>query len=345
METLIKTFNRAEESNMKTFGLTILYGAVLMAYALSGAAAMGVDLEKPTANLTEHYNTPSGWVGGLSPAVLASAGWTNEALMAKFQGLPLGVDLPQKAYLIGLTNSSDGRCSGDFSKIESVSCDVQVQNSPKLVLYFKSTRGVEWRCPFRGVPNNMISGEWVRVNMPLTQNTNWYSLQTVIENSPDFAQDKAGICEFGFEVYRNAGTDYMLEKLAKVDNVKLIGPWGQPLINNAIPLAWLMENNLSEADAAEYLNVAAMLFGTQPSGSNSAFLIEIGRNALGKTVVKWHDNKYVMFDLLKSSNLNEGFAAVEGETGVMGTGSGREVQVDDSTSGAHFFKVNVRPAQ
>jgi hypothetical protein len=136
-----------------------------------------------------------------------------------------------------------------------------------------------------------------------------------------------------------------------IDNVKLIGPWGNSMVNGVVPMAWLLENNLNESDVVGdvdgdgFSNVAEYLAGTDPHNSNSVFTVEIGRNELGKTVVKWKDNRYVLFDLYESTNLSAGFTAVEGQTGIQGTGSTREVQVEDEASGAHFYKVQIRPAQ
>jgi hypothetical protein len=167
----------------------------------------------------------------------------------------------------------------------------------------------------------------------------------------DFTADKASVCEFGFEVRRNIGSTYMDDNQVVIDNVKLIGPWGNSMVNGVVPMAWLLENNLNESDVVGdvdgdgFSNVAEYLAGTDPHNSNSVFTVEIGRNELGKTVVKWKDNRYVLFDLYESTNLSAGFTAVEGQTGIQGTGSTREVQVEDEASGAHFYKVQIRPAQ
>ena len=326
---------------------------LVCACTLSCLTTFALELEKPTANLTEKYNTDAGWLSSMSPSSnSAAAGWTNNVLAAQFKGLaPLSMPSVQKAFLVGVTNSSDGRFSGDFSKIEEVAFDVQVQNSPSLIFYFKSTTGVAWNRVISGLPANTASGEWVHVSVPMTQSAQWYSYVATVGPVADFVADKASICEFGFEVRRNIGSTYTIDNQVAVDNVMLIGPWGKPLVNGAVPMAWLLENNLNEADAVGdadgdgFSNVAEYLAGTNPNNSNSLFAVEIGRNEQGKTVVKWKDNRYVLFDLFESTNLSAGFTPVEGQTGIQGTGATREVQVDDAAPGAHFYKVQIRPAQ
>jgi len=331
---------------MKTLGYKLLGGCVLLAYALTGASVVAIELEKPTANLTEHYDVDVGWGKNFSPdASAAFAGWTNSSMAATFAGLPqVGQPKPQTAYLLALTNSSDGRFNGDFSRMVAVSFDVKVQNSASISLNFKSRRGVEWSCRVEGLPANTPTGELVHVTIPLVQGANWSAFPWEI-NLPDFALDKASICQFGFAIKRNSGSETCTTmNQVVVDNVKLVGPWGA-LVDNAVPLAWLMEHNLNESDAAGYLTVAPMLFGTTPNCSNSPFLVTIGRDDQGKMAVKWNDYKYVVFDLMESSDLNAGFTSVAGATGLVGLGTGREVQVNDDVTGARFFKVNVHPAQ
>lgn len=324
----------------------LLSGGVLAACAFLGASAFAVVLEKPTANLTEHYNTNVGWGTSFSPdATAAFAGWTNESIAVNFDGTAeLSLPKPQTGYLLAATDSSDGRFIGNYVKMTEVKFDVKVSNSAKLALYFKSTRGVEWRYKVN-LPDNSPVGESMSITVPLSWSTNWSSFQGT-SNSPDFAQDKANIYQFGFEVKRNSGgVTCTAMNMVNVDNVKLVGPWDQSLVNNMVPLAWLLENNLTEADADGYSNVASMLFGTQSSSSNAEFVVQIGRDDQGKPVVKWNDNKYVVFDLLETSDLNASFNPVVGAAGLVGTGSGREVKVDDAAPGAHFFKVSVRPAR
>lgn len=330
----------------------------LMVIVLSASLAMALDLEKPAANLTEKWNSDAGWGVGFSPnANSASAGWTNYSLAAKFQGVT-GMPHAQNALLMGLATSSDGRYSGDFSKIDEVSFDVSIQNSPKLIFYFKSATGVSWKRTITGLPTSTVPGQSVNVVVKLTQDPSWYSYITDEVQVPDYIADKASVVEVGFEVQRNIGTTYTAYNDVNVDNFKLIGKWGQPYVNNfgeldpnGVPLAWLIENNLStgtnalDTDGDGFTNVAEFLAGTDPNDSSSYFRIEIARNDQGKSVVRWKDNRFVLFDLLESTDLNAPFTAVSGAVAIRGVGSAskQEVLVDDSGEGARFYKVQVRP--
>jgi len=345
---------------MKAKKLKTICGCVLMMVTLCGTSAVAAVLEKPTANLSETFDVNPGWMSeitGLNKTKV-SAGWTNSAMGANFKGWSIGSQVPsQSAWLVGATNSSDGRFSGDFSKIESVSFDVQVQNSAPLNFFFKSTTGVQWNRRISDLPANTASGEWVRVTIPLsvdplTGDRIWYATWVIPGLTPDFSTDIASVERFGFEVQRNDSATYASDSMVLVDNVRLIGPWDNQAnwVGGIIPLAWLLDNKLTEADVYgdsdgdRFSNVAEFLTGTDPRDSNSFFRIEIGRNEQGKTVVKWNDNKYVQFDLFESFDLSAGFTPAV--TGIMGMGTAkREMQVDDAVSGPHFFKVEVRPAQ
>jgi hypothetical protein len=330
----------------------------LLMGVLSANLAIALDLEKPTANLTEKWNSDAGWVANFSPnADSASAGWTNYLLAAKFQGL-VGMPHAQNALLMGLPTSSDGRYSGNFGKIDEVSFDVSIQNSPKLIFYFKSATGVSWKRRISGLPESTTLGQSTNVVVKLTQDPGWYSYITAEDQVPDYVADKASVVEVGFEVQRNIGTAYTAYNDVNVDNFKLIGKWGQPYVNrfgeldpNGVPMAWLLENNMStgtnavDSDGDGFSIIAEFLAGTDPNDSNSFFRIEIGKNAQGKALVKWKDNKFVLFDLLESTDLNLPFTGVTGAVAIQGTGSAskHEVLVDDSGVGAHFYKVQVRP--
>lgn len=341
---------------MKMEKFKTVCACVLTTMVFCSTSVVAVVLEKPTANLTEPFDVNPGWVGEVSGINLskASAGWTNSAMGAKFRGWSVGADVPsQSGWLIGETNSSDGRFSGDFSKIESVEFDVKVQNSAPLSFFFKSTTGVQWSRLVTSLPANTPTGESVRVSIPLSVDENWLPMVLLPGLTPDFSVDIANVERFGFKVQRNNSATYMLDSMASVDNVTLVGPWDNKAnwVDGRVPLAWLLDNKLTEADVVGdwdqdgFSNAAEFLAGTDPRDTNSFFRIEIGRNDLGKTVLKWKDNKYVTFDVLESTDLRDGFNQVVA-TGVMGTGTTkREMQVDDTVPGSHFYKVEIRPAQ
>lgn len=333
-----------------------LAGCMLVAMVLSCTSSFGAVLEKPTANLTEPYDSAAGWQSGVYGITTnkASAGWTDSAMVAKFIGWPVGSLVPsQNAQLVAVTNSSDGRFSGDFSKIDAVSFDVQIQNSAPLIFFFKSTTGVCWKRRITELPSNTATGEVVRVIVPLAWSQEWWSF-VAEQGSPDFAVDKASVSQFGFEVERNDSATYSSDSMLLVDNVRLIGPWDNQSnwVSESVPLAWLLDNNLGEADVYgnadgdAFSNAAEFLAGTDPNDSNSFFRVEIGYNDQGRTVLKWKDNKYVQFDVLETSDLRAGFAPRPGAVGIKGVGTEkREMPVDEAGVGARFFKIEIRPAE
>jgi hypothetical protein len=164
----------------------------------------------------------------------------------------------------------------------------------------------------------------------------------------DFSADIKNVVEIGFSTLRTGDGNYA--QLFEADNVKLIGPWGNVTVDG-VPLAWAFEYGLTnnfdsagrdDADHDGFNNMAEFLAGTNPNDSNSFFRVEIGRNEQGRLVVKWNDNKDMMFTLFESTNLVT-FEPVVGAVSIKGIGQQRTVDVSGAdVTGVRFYKVQIR---
>lgn len=328
------------------FNAITVWGAALL--AIAGMPAMGVELDKPTANLSERFSTDAGWTAYAVSG--ATAGWTsNECVLAQYPLLAPSSYLTQTAKLKAGTIASGGIFSGDFSRMEAVSVDVKQQG---LVIapafYFISGSGVKWSLALDTVPG-LASGVWSQVVRPLAFDADHSKCWSAPSGrtQAEFAADITNVVEIGFSTTR-VGNDYLAQTV-EFDNVKLIGPWGTNLVDG-VAYAWALEygltNNLEtvgsdDVDKDGFTNMAEFLAGTDPNNSNDFFRVDIGRDALGKVVVKWKDNKYMKFSLLQSTDLVN-FADVPGEKDIPGLGVQRAVEVNDApVTGARFYKVKI----
>jgi hypothetical protein len=316
---------------------------------VSTGTLIGVELEKPTANLTEKFGTASGWTASADAGVVA--GWTtNENLSVQYPGRsPSAYDV-EKAELKGGAGASSGIFSGDLSKMETISFYVNIQDlAARPAVYFISQSGTKWLI-YYDVPSGSSAG-WVNVTVPLVFDANMLKCRSIPEGKTqaDFSSDLTSVTEVGFRTSRDGNHNYA--QAIAVDDVKLIGPWSTNLVDG-VPLAWALEYGITngldpvgisdpDADHDGFTNIAEFLAGTDPSNSSSFFRIDIARDQLGKVVVKWNDNKYMKFTLLESDNLVT-FTEVEGARNIMGVGTQRVVQVENAdVVGARFYKVKI----
>jgi len=321
--------------NTVKIGLVVLMVSLVEGLAFAQLSA----LEKPAANLTEKWGTnSSGWITS-SDSGGAICGWTNGSMVINCLQQTLGSGFQGTFKLIARSSASGGIFLGDYSKIEAVSFEANLNGvllSPRF--YFQSTSGNVWSFP---VMNLCENGRKSAVTIPLVNSSNWQGYK-----GADFNSDKSNITEVGFEFIR--GQDALSPQDFSVDNFKLVGPWGGPW-SNGVPLAWVMEYGLTNGfatvgladnDGDGYSNTAEFLAGTSPIDSNSFFKIEIARNSAGKMVVKWNGNRDVNYELREANSPNALFST---KTNISPTTvKVQEIVVDQNDSDKKFFKVSIQ---
>jgi hypothetical protein len=303
-------------------------------------------LDSPVANLAERWSTnAAGWISA-DPL----CGWANQALLFKCN---VRGDTDPSFYiskLSGGSNASSGRYVGNFVNIESVSFDaIPSAFSLKPDFYFKSRSNVTWRTKFTSALEGTPDGVLVNVTIPFTYSTNWVSGWSS-DKAAHFQVDSSEIVEMGFEFVRFQN-DATAQQLA-IDNLKLIGPWSGPF-TNGVPIAWVLENGLpttnlsaigsADSDGDNYSNIAEYLAGTCPTNSADFFTIAIERNADGKMVLKWKNNKYsnVSYDVMKASDLMATSAFVSVSSNIVSSSEQVETHVIQEESGSQFYKVRI----
>lgn len=322
--------------------------ALLACLGAEGLWAQYSALEKPAANLTERWTTnSSGWTNVTGANALC--GWTNGSVAIKSYGSGSG-SLSDTLRLVAQTNASEGIFCGDYSKMEAVSFDVVPLNVPsnlmsRISFYFKSGVGArrkEWTVPFL---NSYTNGQKLSVTIPFDYAT-WSSAGTEAR----FNSDRTNIDEIGFLLSRavnETNTQFA------VDNLKLIGPWGGPFTASSVPLAWVIENGMTnefsvagmnqDNDGDGFSNVAEFLAGTDPGNSNSFFKIEIGRNEVGQMVVRWPGNNVANYILLEANSLGAKSEFVTNSVVSPVVIKTQEVAVEQPEQTSKFFKVMITP--
>ncbi|MEI8138508.1 MAG: thrombospondin type 3 repeat-containing protein [bacterium] len=321
----------------------IIKSVLMVMLALLGGSlslAQVADLEKPTANLTEKWDTnSSGWV-----ASDAKSGWTNGAIAINCPLLGEGDYLPTTYMLKAVNGASGNIFQGDYSKIESVSFEVQpneIHAKPRFYFVSANSGKRTWKFPFL---DTYINGQKSNISIPFVYSANW-STQIGSTSLENFNIDKTNVSEIGFIFTRQA--DYRMVQQFAVDNLKLVGPWSGPF-SNGVSLAWVMESGLTndfgsagiaDNDGDGFSNAAEFLAGTDPVNSNSFFKIEIARNEAGKMVVKWNGNRDVNYEVREANSLGSDGIFVTKTNIATSAVKAEEVEVDNSDSNSKFFKV------
>jgi len=321
-------------------------------------------LDTPTANVTEKWNaSASNWgtKNGYSPESAPGNCWSSNKLSVSLSAAQRTE--PLIIQIAGGTNASGGQFVGDYNlkKIESVEFDVMTSGltlNPKFV--FEYTKPGYTACPWIYQANVIpcdTGSEWVHVSIPMAFSTTWvngdYSWApspTPVEAKSIFNEDKGNVV--GLRIQVDTEKNILTSQSFSMTNLKLVGPWGGPF-TNGISVAWLQENGLDLANALNNKDNfgrpldLAFFACTNPNDSNDVFRIEIGRNADGKTVLKWKENnRYVKYDLLVGTDLTDtnSFQGVPGhfQKAEMGSGTQEEVNVDAvQVTGPRFYKVNI----
>lgn len=319
----------------------------LISFATAGlltvaCASEALVLETPTANLTEKWTNSSGW-GATSRNQNVSFGWSNGVMLAAFADLgEIAIPDPSVIKIYGATNSSGGRFCGSYTNIESVVCDINAVGLTQAPYFYFKTANRQWRWYL-----NVIGTSFSQIGytIPLTYSPDWSSIDGCT-NPVAFQMDKSSVKEIGFIASRSQNNS----QLFTVDNLKLIGPWGQPLIDGFLPLAWVIENGLTndlasvatdDNDHDGFSNQKEFLAGTDPLDSNSVFRVELGRNANGKMTAKWRGNRYMNYDLLQATTLVNGGDFNVITNVVPSAVKTEEIPVEDNGGGARFYKVRI----
>ncbi len=325
---------------------------VLMTVFLSLIGVVGFGqvaaLEKPAANLTEKWDVNmAGWTTNDS-----QCGWTNGALAIRCKADAGGFSQFPSPSLLGLAGASGDIFFGNYSNIEAVSFDVDVQaydftNRPAFYFVVGGT-GKKWRYHFL---NSYVNGQKFSINIPFSYSPNWVSGFVKSNDAEMFNADRTNVSEVGFEFVR--GPNDLQAQQLHVDNLKLIGPWGGPFSND-VPLAWVMESGLTndfglaglvDSDNDSFSNAQEFLAGTDPTNASSFFKIEIVRNDAGQMVVKWKGNRNAEYELREANSLGSDGGFVT-KTNISSTSvKSEEIVVDKVGSNSKFFKVLIRPSK
>lgn len=331
--------------------LNILIAACLSC-ATSGFSQLPT-LDKPSANLTERWQTnASGWITRDNADVTRN-GWISNAFAIRYNAVQNQLAFTDS--MIGGTNASSGRFVGNYTNanIEAVTFDVNSYGIPPFdnygnknnpAFFFRDGAGVRWYYGTDTIPCNTASN-WVNVSIPLAYSSNWFG-EGALTSSTSFYASKTTVSEIGVMVqqFRN-----MSANQCAIRNVKLVGPWGGPF-TNGVSVAWLAENSLAISNALSNVDnfgrplLVEFLACTDPNNSNDVFRVEISRNSMGKTVLKWKENnKYARYDLLEGTDLNVPLTFTNMISHMHGSGTQSVAEVDgEMVSGPRFYKIQVR---
>ena len=334
-----------------------IIGAIYIASTVALWSALPA-LDSPAVNVTERWTTNSqGWVIKDVQTDGTRSGWTSNAFVVS-HGVASNM-FATAEMILAATNASSGWFSGNYTncRIESVSFEVNSFgippfdkwgsfNNPRLLFYDISR--VRWVYYDNVIPCDTFSN-WVSVTIPFDYSSKWIG-NGVETGSEAFASSKAAVSDVGILIMQPQN---MVSNKCAIRNFKLNGPWNGPF-TNGVSVAWLAEHGLDIANALNNtdkygrpLNVE-FLACTDPNDTNDVFRIEIGRDAEGKTILKWKENnRYAKYDLLVGTDLNDtnSFQGVPGyfQKTEMGSGTQEVVNVDAvQVTGPRFYKIQIR---
>lgn len=321
--------------------------ALVGVLVLSGTTLAATD--SPIANLTERWNTnAAGWTR--SGSVGDGSGlWSNGVLQVSYsQRGTLDIPTPDSTYLFATNTASGGRFVGDYvqRRITGISFDIKRNAFDGTAGLYLIANQHYWQ---RRIPTPVGDAIWTNVVVPLTYDTNW----VVACGSPQppadlFKVDLASVTKIGVILSKNSTQG----QSAILDNFKLIGPWGQIIASGpsaGLSASWLTENGLGagangaadDPDHDGVNNLAEFTAGTGPNDAASSFAVSIGRNAAGHTVLKWKPQAFRTYTVLQAPALAAGAGFTTKVAGLQSLGTNNEVEVDESGSGPHFYKVAV----
>ena len=171
------------------------------------------------------------------------------------------------------------------------------------------------------------SSQWVHVEVPFGPLAGWQGSGGTFE---DAAQS---VMEMWVSVDRSG----VPEQELRIDNFKVVGPWGGPM-TNGVPQSWMQEYGLGDdqdPDHDGFKNYGEYLAGTDPNDKGSFFTVAISKGGDGTPVLKWERGNAKQFGLWRSSDLTSGFTKVQ--TGL----TTNEISVAGADADAYFYLVEI----
>jgi hypothetical protein len=289
-----------------------------------------------TANLTEKFDAGQAAWGKAGSGQIIYSG-VDLALAFSQTGGPT----TQKGELRADSAASGGRFAGDFKAagITAIAFDVKLSGAMSVCLSISSGSGYTWRRTLDPAP---AVGEWTTYVVPLDSVAGW-GCDSGNPTQASFDADLSQVTSVGLFCIRGE----LSQESCVVDNVKLIGAWGN-FTADGLPEAWLQEYlNLSgsghaneDADGDGLSNLGEFLAGTDPTKASSTFTVKIQKNEAGQTVIRWKHEAGRSFSVLRTANLNEPFEKLPGMTGITSAGPENE-RVVEEPNGPYFYKVEI----
>ena len=309
--------------------------------SVSGTA-LATGSYNPIANLTEKWNGGiANWRSLQSSDALQCVS-NSASLSFQARSMTAGPAMDGSGDVFGDGSASGGRFTGDYvaNGITDVTFDTQRNGlSTNAAFYFVSASGDVWYYNFT-LP--AVVGTWSKQSIPMSYSASWWA-PDVTPSADLFNADKRAVVAIGVssERYGVAAQSLLL------DNLKLVGPWGQPFVNG-ISQAWLDENNMvgvtdPDKDHDGCDNLTEFLAGTDPNDPSSYFFVNISKNDSGETVLKWKHEPYRTFNVVATKDLTSvnGFSSIQGASGIQSQSPENSIVVDDKGDGLTFYKVEI----